>query len=83
MERLTCGNLTTSVRPCRGKGRDDVCRMLEPLEMFNWITPDDLNNPRAWTVNPEVHKRFADRAEQERGRRKRLGKLLKESASHE
>ena len=58
VERMTFGDLTTGVRLCRGKGRDDVCRMLEPLEMFNWITPDDLNNPRAWTVNPQVHERF-------------------------
>ncbi len=56
--------------------------MLEPLEMFNWITPDDLNHPRAWAVNPEVHKRFADQAEQERVRRKRIGELLKEASAH-
>jgi len=83
VERLTFGDLTTSVRPCRGKSRDEVCRMLEPLEMFNWIFPDDLNHPRAWAVNLQVHERFADRAEQERGRRERMRDLLKESASHE
>ena len=51
--------------------------------MFNWITPNDLNHPRAWTVNLQVHERFADQAEQERGRRKRIGDLLKEAHSHE
>jgi hypothetical protein len=81
--RLTFGDLTTSVRVCRGKGRDEVCRMLEPLEMFNWITPDDLNHPRAWTVNPQVHERFADLAQQERDRRRRIGDLLKECSSRE
>jgi hypothetical protein len=81
--RLTFGDLTTSVRVCRGKSRDEVCRMLEPLEMFNWITPDDLNNPRAWTVSPQVHERFAERAEQERDRRERIRVLLKEASSRE
>ena len=62
INRLTFGDLTTNVRCCRGKTRDDVLRMLEPLEMLGWITPDDLITPRAWTVNSQVHPRFADRA---------------------
>ena len=64
------------MRACRGKTRDDVRRLLEPLEMFGWIIPDDLNQPRAWEVNPLVHERFAERAEQERTRRERIREII-------
>lgn len=75
-DRLTFGSLTNNVRACRGKTRDDVRRMLEPLEMFGWIMPDDLNQPRAWEINPLVHERFAERAEQERTRRDRIREII-------
>jgi len=51
-ERLTFGILTRDCWPCRGRSRDEVIHMLEPLEMFGWLIPDDPIVPRAWTVRP-------------------------------
>ena len=79
--RITFGDLTTNVRACRGKRRDEVRGMLEPLEMFNWLIPDDSNFPRSWEVNPQVHERFAGRAEQERSRRESIVELIKGASS--
>ena len=76
IERLTFGGLTNAVRVCRAKSRDEVLRMLEPLEMLTWLAPDDPAWPRHWKVNPMVHERFADRAIQERDRRERMRDLI-------
>jgi hypothetical protein len=66
VDRLTFGILARDCHCCRRRTRHDVLQMLEPLEMFGWIIPDDPIVPRAWTVTPEVHERFAERAERER-----------------
>jgi hypothetical protein len=79
VERLTFGILTRDCWPCRGRSRDEVIRMLEPLEMFGWLTPDDPILPRAWTVRPEVHQQFADHAAQERQRREAVRTTLHRS----
>ena len=62
VERLTFGALTTNCRPCHGRARDEVRRMLEPLEMFGWLKPDNPVVPRAWSVQPQVHEIFARKA---------------------
>ena len=78
VERVTYGSLTTNCRrPCRGKARDEVIRMLEPLEMFGWLRREDrLPIPRAWIVNPNVHEVFEAKAKQERERRAQVRQLL-------
>ena len=78
VNRLTFGILTRDCRACRGKTREEVIRMLEPLEIFGWLEPDDLFRPRAWVVNSTVHEMFAERAEQERERRNKIRDLLKD-----
>ena len=42
---------------------------------------DEANFPRSWEVNPQVHERFAERAEQERGRRESIVELIKEASA--
>jgi hypothetical protein len=79
VERLTFGILTRDCWPCRKQTRDEVMRMLEPLEMFGWLTPDDPILPRAWTVRPEVHKQFAERAAQEKQRREAVKTTLQQA----
>jgi hypothetical protein len=78
-ERLTFGILTRDCWPCRGRNRDEVIHMLEPLEMFGWLSPDDPIVPRAWTVRPEVHDKFAEQASQERERRETVRTALQQA----
>ena len=80
VERITFGILTRDCWPCRGRSRDEVIRMLEPLEMFGWLQregPPLL--PKAWLVDPRVHEMFAERAEQEKERRQQVRSLLARS----
>ena len=79
VERLTFGILTRDCWPCRRRSRDEVMRMLEPLEMFGWLTPDDPILPRAWTVRPKVHEQFAEQAAQERQRREAVRTTLQQA----
>ena len=78
VERVTYGSLTTNCRrPCRGKAREDVMRMLEPLEMFGWLhREDNAPIPKAWQVDPKVHEAFASKAAEEQQRRAQVRELL-------
>ncbi len=56
-------------------------RTLEKLEFLGWVTAVASRTPRdaaRWEVNPEVHRRFAKRAEKEASRRQEIRKLLAE-----
>ena len=80
VKRVTFGDLTSSVRCCRKKPRDDVIRMMEPLDMMNWVQREGPGPiPRAWTVTPAVHDTFAAKAAQERERRDEVRALLQQS----
>ena len=80
VERVTFGDLTTNVRCCRKKGRDDVMRMVEPLEMMNWVMREGTGPvPRAWKVNPAVHETFSAKAAHERERRNQVRALLQQT----
>ena len=81
VDRLTFGILTRDCWPCRGRSRDEVVHMLEPLEMFGWLIPDDPIVPRAWTVRPDVHEKFADQASQERERRETVRTIIQHGRS--
>jgi hypothetical protein len=81
-KRFTFGDLTTNVHCCRKKTKDEVRRMIEPLEMFAWVEPEQVFDPRSWTVNPEVHIKFAHRAEEERARRESVHEKIREEAGH-
>ncbi len=79
IERVTFGDLTSNVRCCRKKTRDDVLRMMEPLEMMNWVEREGLGPiPRAWKVSPAVHNTFAAKAAKERKRRDEAHVLLQD-----
>jgi hypothetical protein len=81
VDHLTFGILSRDCWPCRKRSRADVIQMLEPLEMFGWLTPDDPIVPRAWTVRPEVHEKFAEQASQERERRESVRTTLQQAIS--
>ena len=76
LERFTFGDLTTNVHCCRKQSKDDVRRMVEPLEMFGWVMPEQAVRPWSWKVNAEVHRKFASLAEQERTRRGKVHALV-------
>ena len=67
--RFTFGDLTTNVRCCRKRSKDEVRRMVELLEMYGWVVPEQPVYPRSWKVNPAVHRQFDERAQAERSRR--------------
>ncbi len=82
VDRLTYGSLSRSCRPCRNSGREDVIRMVEPLEIFGWLQREGSGPiPRAWIVDPRVHELFAERAEEEKRRRAKVRELLRQLAS--
>ncbi len=60
----------------------DLKSMLERLEIYGWIEPEDKLSqeglPVAYTVNQEVHDRFSAKAEQERERRKEVSIMMEE-----
>ncbi len=79
VDRLTYGILSRDCRPCRNSGREEVIRMIEPLEMFGWLQREGPGPvPRAWKVNPRVHAAFATRAEAERRQRAKTSELLQQ-----
>ena len=56
--------------------------MIEPLEMMGWLTAEDQTpRPRAWAVNPEVHTKYADRAETETEARQTARELILNAVS--
>lgn len=77
---FTLGRLHRDVRCCRKRTRQELIEMLEPLELLNWITPDDPLLPRKWAVRPDVHERFAEQAERERYERATLREIILETA---
>jgi hypothetical protein len=83
VDRLTFGILAGNCYCCRKRSRHDVMQMLEPLEVFGWIVPDDPVVPRAWAINPEVHVRFAGQAVRERERRATVRNTIIESIGKE
>ena len=85
IERFTSSTLTAGCWHCKKKTREDIAQMIDPLEAYGWIMPEALNDypPRAWVVNPEVHKRFAQRAQEETTRRQGLREMVIESLRKE
>ncbi len=82
VDRLTYGSLSGACRPCRNSSREEVIRMVEPLEIFGWLQREGPGPiPRAWIVDPRVHELFTARAEMEKRRRATVRELLRQSAS--
>lgn len=74
LTQVTCRDMQSGVRSMRGLERQDVESILEQLEALGWLFR--VEGPRRlsaiWDVNPEVHRKFADRAAREA--RERSGK---------
>lgn len=85
IERFTSSTLTAGCWHCKKKTREDIAQMIDPLEAYGWIMPEALNDypPRAWVVNPEVHTRFEQRAQEETTRRQGLREMVIESLRKE
>jgi hypothetical protein len=67
-------------RTMRGLGRADIQNIFHQLEALGWISqipsPRSLSVPPHRAVNPEVHRRFTDRAAKEAERRKREHEMI-------
>ncbi len=64
--RLLLHHLTNDVRICRGKGVDEIQRMVDPLVAGKWLEPEDGGPGRrakaSWLINPRVYVQFGDDA---------------------
>jgi hypothetical protein len=82
-EVITIRDVYRDIRPLRSKRvREDIEPLLSKLEAFDWLarTPGRRpSDPPIFWVNPEVHKRFADRAEAEVKRRKEVRDMIQET----
>lgn len=72
LERITNRDVQRGDRTMRSLRDHEIRSVLEQLDALGWLTR--VENPRPtlpphWLVNPAVHERFAERAEQERRRR--------------
>jgi hypothetical protein len=83
VEVMTNRDVQRGDRTMRGIERRSIVQIFEQLETLGWVeaapgrrAPD----PPRWIVNPVVHKRYADRAEQERKRRQSAHALIAELA---
>ena len=60
----------------------EIDQTLDRLEAFAWIEPDETSGinergrPKAYLVNPLIHKRFAEHAESERHRRAEVAEIM-------
>ncbi len=81
MERITNRDVQRGGRVMRGIDRPDIDRIFNQLDALGWLArvpgprPSD---PPHWLVNPEVHRRFAERAEREAVRRQQDREMLAE-----
>jgi hypothetical protein len=80
LERVTNRDVARGDRTMRRLTRRETDSVFEQLEALGWlfrIPPKRAGDPPHWEVNPEVHRLFADRAEQEAARRAETHKLLR------
>jgi putative ABC transport system substrate-binding protein len=68
-----------------GLKRQEIEHIFDQLEALGWLirTPGPLwSKPPHWQVNPEVHRRFAERATQEAIERERNREMLQRCSAH-
>jgi hypothetical protein len=81
LDRITNRDVQRGDRTMRGLGRNDIESIFHQLDAFGWITREPgprFTDPPHWVVNPEVHARFAAKAEQEAARRLREREMIAE-----
>ena len=79
LEWITNRDVQRGDRTMRGLGKKDVESIFYQLDALGWVNrvagarPSD---PPHWRVNPEVHRRFADRGIREEERRRREREMI-------
>jgi DNA polymerase I-like protein with 3'-5' exonuclease and polymerase domains len=84
LSRVTNRDVQRSSRAMRGLERLEVETIFEQLEALGWLirAPGHYRStPPHWQVNPEVHRRFAERAEREIAERAKEHEMLQEMYS--
>jgi hypothetical protein len=83
-KKLTCitnRDVQRGDRAMRGLERQEIESVFEQLEALGWLfrTPGRRwSDPIRWLVNPEVHHRFAERAEREASERVKEREIIQE-----
>jgi hypothetical protein len=65
----------------RGLERREIENLFDQLEALGWLTrtPSSMwSKPPHWGVNPEVHRRFAERAAREAAERAKRQEMIQE-----
>jgi hypothetical protein len=81
LSRITNRDLQRGSRAMRGLESAETERIFQQLEALGWLVraPNQRwGAPTRWLVNPEVHRRFAERAEREGRRRTKEREILHE-----
>jgi hypothetical protein len=77
---ITPRDIGRAYRPLRDADRRDVEAVMDVLERIGWVSEATSTSGHrvTWTVNPKVHKRYRERAEQERQERQAVKAKLRE-----
>jgi DNA polymerase I-like protein with 3'-5' exonuclease and polymerase domains len=81
LSRVTNRDVQRGSRAMRGLERLEIESIFEQLEALGWLTrtPSPYRStPLHWQVNPEVHRRFAERAVRETAERAKEHEILQE-----
>jgi hypothetical protein len=81
LSRITNRDVQRGNNAMRGLERQEIESIFDQLEALGWLTrtPGPLwSKPPHWLVNPEVHRRFAERAAREATERARERDMLQE-----
>jgi hypothetical protein len=79
LPRITNRDVQHGNNAMRGLERREIEGILEQLEALGWVTRTPgprWSDPPHWLVNPEVHRRFSERAAREATERKRNREML-------
>lgn len=87
LEAVSARDVARGDRTMRKLTKPDVLRIFEQLEAMAWVSPQPTlaraNASIVWTVNPEVHRLFAERGEREAMIRAAARDAIKESSQSE
>ena len=81
LSRITNRDVQRGNNAMRGLERQDIESIFDQLEALGWVfrTPGPYrSSPLHWQVNPEVHRRFSERAARESAERERDREMLRE-----
>lgn len=77
-QRILARDLMRNVADFRGLTLMQVNERVSPLVAAGWLTPEDLTPVcHAWTVTPQVHAQFAERAQSEEARKAEVASLMR------